>query len=114
MATTHGAESMSAVRLHSISAIALALVAVVIGVACDLAHFDAYCAPARCNWTSRAGAVVIVCGTYLAFRAAAVLITFSERILRSNPKASLLYGYVSFALLAGGTLLWAFGDLFRF
>jgi hypothetical protein len=97
-----------------IGATALAFVAVAIGVGFDFAHSNDYCAPTTCNWTSRAGAVVIVCGTYLAFRAAAVLITFNQEILRTNPRASLWYGYMSFALIAGGTLLWAFGDLIRF
>ena len=106
-----GIESPTAVLWNSICATSVAAIAVAIGVILDLEHFNQYCSPAKCNWTARAGAVVIVCGTYLAFKAAAVLITLSQGVLRTNPQPSFRYGALSFLMLAGGTLLWAFGDL---
>ena len=106
-----GVEPTRAVRWHSVGGIAIAIAVVVIGICLDLAHWNALCTPAQCHWTTRSGAIVIVCGTYLAFRAAAVLVTFTEGILRTNPGPSFQYGILSFVLIAGGTLLWAFGDL---
>lgn len=107
MSDAAGVESDLKVRLHALGAIALAIVFVSIGVWLELSHVDAH----GTRWTQRAGALVIICGTYLAFRSAYVLITFKFKVLRANPEASVWYGVVAFILIAGGTLLWAFGDL---
>jgi hypothetical protein len=101
-------------QLDSVCAVALSVVAIVAGVSLDLCHVNARCSPLNCNWSARAGAVVAVCGTYLAFRSAAVLITRRQKILQTDPDTSFQYGKLSFMLIAGGTLLWAFGDLIRF
>jgi hypothetical protein len=107
-----GVESKQAVKKRSSAVIAIALLAVVLGLTLDLTRWNAHCAPSRCHWMARSGAVVVVCGTYLAFRSASVLITLTgDLVLRTNPKPSFQYGRLAFFLITGGTLLWCFGDL---
>ena len=86
------------------------VVCVVLGAILDALHLQVGSA----SWIARSGAIVVVCGTYLAFRSASVLITLTDEVLRTNPKPSFHYGRLAFFLIAAGTLLWCFGDLVHF
>jgi hypothetical protein len=105
-----GIESDEAVRKRFRATIAIVVAAIALGAGLDIVHWHVGSAP----WIARSGAIVVVCGTYLAFRSASVLITLTDdKLLRTNPTPSFRYGRLAFFLIAGGTLLWCFGDLIR-
>jgi hypothetical protein len=113
-------EPRKAVLLRICVAVALALGAAVAGGYLDHVHrCSAFCGDSGCHWFQRSGALVVLCGTYLAFRSGAVLIKtldpprenpHQKTLLNPNPKESRTYGLSAFALLALGTLIWDFGD----
>jgi hypothetical protein len=103
-------ESWKSVLSHASATTVLAVLAGVSGLRLDRAHTDAPCYPSACHWFARSGALVVVCGTFLAFRAGAALIRSPHGIPRINVKPSYVYGSIAFALLACGTVLWGFGD----
>jgi hypothetical protein len=106
-----GIESDRAVKKRSRWTITFVVVCVVLGAILDALHLQI----GSTSWIARSGAIVVVCGTYLAFRSASVLITLTDdALLRTNPKPSFRYGRLAFFLIAGGTLLWCFGDLIHF
>jgi hypothetical protein len=106
-----GIEPLRRVKKYSGGIVATAVLAVALGVTLDFTRWNQLCEPSKCHWTARSGAIVIICGTYLAFRAAKVLITVVGGVAKTNVTPSLQYGVLSFLLIAGGTLLWGFGDL---
>jgi len=101
-----------------INRITLVSVAVVIvGIWLDHSRC-ARCGGSPCNWFGRSGALMVLGGTYLAFRSGAVIITSIQYgtqhpILGTNPQPSRDYGRAAFVLLLIGTLIWGFGDLWQ-
>jgi hypothetical protein len=91
-----------------------------IGVGLDHSQWQpTVCGGVPCHWLQRSGALIVLCGTYLAFRSGAVIIKSlpppasnpTQRTLHGvNEKASRYYGRSAFVLLLIGTLVWTFGD----
>jgi hypothetical protein len=112
-------EPLNKVRFHVYSAWALALVLSIAGYTGDrFGWATSACGRGPCHWFQRSGALVVVCGTYLAFRSGSVLFKriqhADQRPMRGvNDEESRIYGVEAFALLFIGTLIWDFGDLLR-
>lgn len=93
-----------------------ALFAALLGLWLDrIGWHPAICGDSPCRWFQRSGALIVVCGTYLAFKSGAVLIKWIQSgtqnaIYRANPKQSRHYGIFAFLLLFTGTIIWDFGD----
>ena len=109
-------EPSERVRRHVLGARVAASAAAIVGLGCDLGRVHVnVCGMTPCRWFQRSGAIVVVCGTYLAFRSGAVLIKWiqyrDQRPIHGiNPKPSRDYGWAAFWLLVVGTLIWDFGD----
>jgi hypothetical protein len=106
MAEYAGIESGQVVGKRFRATIAVVVATVALGACLDIARWHVGFTPR----IARFGGVVVIRGTYPAFRSVSVLITLTDNVLlRTNPKPSFLYGRLAFFLTAGGTLLWRFG-----
>ena len=101
------------VRRHIRGARGVAAVAAVTAFMGDLFQVHpSFCGSDPCHWSQRSGAIIVLAGTYLAFKSGAVLITWIQTGKQNpvhgiNPKQSRDYGWAAFQLLVAGTLIWA-------
>jgi hypothetical protein len=113
-------------RVWVLVAIAIGLGVGVASLGCwlDRIHWRSdLCDGSSCHWFARSGAFIVALGTCLAFKSGSVLIKRLEGrsavgptgldLMRPNPRQSTAYGLAAWSLLVLGTLIWAFGDLWR-
>lgn len=110
-------EPMPIVIAYISLGIILAVGVAATGIWGDHAHaYASVCGCSKCRWFMRSGGLIVLCGTCFAFRSGAVLIKSyfgpnDRPLMGTNPNPSWYYGAAALALIAVGTLVWAFGDL---